>query len=726
MTVTPFQICAVAASLLLACGSAVAGEALFRGEAHPQRAAAATIRHLVNDPAAASVRIVRANPGAISTSTRELDLDLGLRHVTVVRDAAAISPLGSTIWSGQIRDSNKTRPNTGREVRRDERNSAMLVRRGGGVTGSVRVDGRLYRLQPLPGGDHAIVEIDETRMPPEHPADFDKLMAQSRASLTVPASSPARQDGRETIRVQVMATRQAVQAYGGDMQALAELSVAETNQGYANSGIDIAMELAHYAVTEHAETSQRADLDSFRGMADGRMDNVHSLRDQYGADLNVLLVADNAACGLASDVEVGEQHAFALVNYRCAAGYYSFAHELGHLQGAMHNRAAHQNRAYAHGHGHIDPLKKFRTIMSYSCGVACPRLNYWSTPDKTYDGRPLGSSAVEDNRRVLELTKASIAHYRDAGDGGNRLPLARFSVTAHGRALTFTDMSSDPDGTVESRRWDFGDGAVSADLHPRHAYAKAGSYPVQLTVVDNRGATQTTTRRIQVSGDDRLHAQDVAGSRGSEQHWTLDVPATAKRLKFAMAGASGDADLYVRFGEKPTATEYDCRPFVTGSNEVCDIGVVRAGTWHVMVRGYADFAGLAVSGSYTDEPPVNSYRNGTDASLIDAPATNGRSAPNLSVESVIAVADRTGKAGRHSRVEVAIVHTYIGDLIVDLIAPDGSTYNLHNRAGGSSDNLGRVYTVDLSDEALNGVWKLRVLDTASGDTGYINHWSLTF
>jgi len=75
---------------------------------------------------------------------------------------------------------------------------------------------------------------------------------------------------------------------------------------------------------------------------------------------------------------------------------------------------------------------------------------------------------------------------------------------------------------------------------------------------------------------------------------------------------------------------------------------------------------------------------------------------------------------------VNIVHTYIGDLKVDLVAPDGSVYVLHNRSGGSADNINRSYTVNLSSEALNGTWKLRVNDAYTADTGYINSWSVTF
>ena len=69
------------------------------------------------------------------------------------------------------------------------------------------------------------------------------------------------------------------------------------------------------------------------------------------------------------------------------------------------------------------------------------------------------------------------------------------------------------------------------------------------------------------------------------------------------------------------------------------------------------------------------------------------------------------------------MHPYRGDLVVSLIAPDGSAYVLSNRAGGSADNLDQVYTVNLSSEVANGAWKLRVQDAAAADTGFINSWT---
>jgi len=94
------------------------------------------------------------------------------------------------------------------------------------------------------------------------------------------------------------------------------------------------------------------------------------------------------------------------------------------------------------------------------------------------------------------------------------------------------------------------------------------------------------------------------------------------------------------------------------------------------------------------------------------------------VSSPLTVAGCTGNGGSAATVEVHIVHTYIGDLVVDLVAPDGSVYNLHNRAGGSADNINQTYSVNLSAEAANGSWNLRVRDAASADVGYIDSWTL--
>ncbi|MEV5167760.1 M4 family metallopeptidase [Streptomyces werraensis] len=111
------------------------------------------------------------------------------------------------------------------------------------------------------------------------------------------------------------------------------------------------------------------------------------------------------------------------------------------------------------------------------------------------------------------------------------------------------------------------------------------------------------------------------------------------------------------------------------------------------------------------------FESTTDVAIPDAGAA---------VTSSITVTGRTGNAPGNLQVAVDIVHTWSGDLVVDLVAPDGTSYRLRNRTGGSADNINETYTVNASSETANGTWRLRVQDMARYDTGYINGWSLTF
>lgn len=96
------------------------------------------------------------------------------------------------------------------------------------------------------------------------------------------------------------------------------------------------------------------------------------------------------------------------------------------------------------------------------------------------------------------------------------------------------------------------------------------------------------------------------------------------------------------------------------------------------------------------------------------------------IESSIAVSGRSGNASSALQVGVDITHTYRGDLVIDLVAPDGSTYRLKSSSSDSADNISTTYTVNASSETANGTWKLRVQDTAAQDTGTLNSWKLTF
>ncbi|GMV30856.1 MAG: hypothetical protein AMXMBFR59_29810 [Rhodanobacteraceae bacterium] len=314
------------------------------------------------------------------------------------------------------------------------------------------------------------------------------------------------------------------------------------------------------------------------------------------------------------------------------------------------------------------------------------------------------------------------------GGGGNVAPVANFSVTTSGLTASFTDSSTDSDGSIASRSWNFGDGSTSTAANPSKTYAAAGTYTVTLTVTDNGGATNARSQSVTVSsggGGGTVLSNGVAktglsGAASSETTYTLVVPSGATGLKFVMAGGTGDADMYVKFGSAPTTSSYDCRPYLSGNNETCTIATAQAGTYYVKLRGYSAYSGVSLTGSYTSGGGGGGsgpFTNTTDYAIPDS----------SSVSSPISVSGQSGNGSTTTQVAVNIVHTYRGDLQIDLIAPNGTSTRL--KSGSSSDGADNViatYSVNASGSPRNGTWQLKVTDLYSGDTGYINQWSIQF
>jgi len=109
--------------------------------------------------------------------------------------------------------------------------------------------------------------------------------------------------------------------------------------------------------------------------------------------------------------------------------------------------------------------------------------------------------------------------------------------------------------------------------------------------------------------------------------------------------------------------------------------------------------------------------NGADVAIPDN---------NSNVYSDIAISGCNRNASATATIEVHIVHTYRGDLRIDLVAPDGTVVLLKNTSYfDSANNVDATYTKNLSAEAANGTWRLRVRDAYGGDVGFINSWTLT-
>jgi hypothetical protein len=143
-----------------------------------------------------------------------------------------------------------------------------------------------------------------------------------------------------------------------------------------------------------------------------------------------------------------------------------------------------------------------------------------------------------------------------------------------------------------------------------------------------------------------------------------------------------------------------------------------SGIYNLTVVGTGWLATRTASYALT-VPSQGAYYGCWETNNTDVPISD-----HTTVESPVVIIGCSGNASSVSRVSVNIVHTWIGDLVVSLVAPNGAAYKLHDRTGGGADNIVQTYTVNLSGHARNGTWKLRVQDVSSGDVGYINSWSL--
>jgi serine protease len=360
------------------------------------------------------------------------------------------------------------------------------------------------------------------------------------------------------------------------------------------------------------------------------------------------------------------------------------------------------------------------SIASYSWSFGGSGVNASNTYNSA--GTYSVTLTVTDNDGATDTSTSSVTV---TAPPVNVAPTASFTSSCTDLACSFNASgSSDSDGSIANYSWSFGGSGVNAS----NTYASAGTYSVTLTVTDNDGATDTSSSNVTVTAPpvssneltNGVAKTGLSATKDNNLDFTMVVPAGATNLNFAMSGGSGDADLYVRFGSAPTTSNYDCRPYVGGNTESCPISTAQTGTYYVMVRAYSTFSGVSLTGSYTAGSGGGGgqsvFSSTTDVTIPDNNTSGATS--NISV-------NRTGQAGNIT-ITYSVVHTYIGDLKVELIAPNGSTAVVRNNSGGSANNINESVNVNAGTASATGTWGLKVTDSAGADTGYIDSWSIEF
>lgn len=396
---------------------------------------------------------------------------------------------GALIWQGFV-SSKFLSLNTNVDPIAKQKNSAILVQRDNTITGSVRYQGRLYRIRPTLNGAHSVELINEAEMQ-DHAHDY----IDPESNPIQPSTQQFAVAANPVIDVLVVYTAAAA-SKAGNIASLIDLAEVETNNGYTSSGVNLSVNVVHTEQVSYNENRNSGrDLTRLAATNDGYMDNVHTLRDTYGADMVVLVSDVNGYCGQADAIYANSSSAFAIVDYDCATGYYSFGHELGHLQGARHNPENDSSSSpFSYGHGYQDPQQNWRTVMAYNCSSNCTRQLFWSNPNRTYGGTATGTSSLSDNARVLNTTAATMSGFKSAGSstwttgGANNLSASQGNWQR--------DTVTIPSGTTQLIV-DISGGSGDADLYLHNSAPTTSSYTCRPWL---NGNTETCTINNPASG----------------------------------------------------------------------------------------------------------------------------------------------------------------------------------------------------------------------------------
>ncbi len=370
-----------------------------------------------------------------------------------------------------------------------------------------------FQIRYVADGLHHVYEIDPTKF-------GECVIGPEHAVSPAPAPRIRPPAGRGTANIAdvlVVYTPAARIAVGGTaaMEALIDLAIVESNDAYAFSIVDFALNLAGTFEVDYSEGSGfSAALSSLRSLSDGIMDEVHPAREAVGADFVSLIINNPSSCGIGYVMTSLAGNfsglAFSVEHYSCATGNFSFAHELGHNMGAQHDlENAPSGGLFLdsigwHWGNSTNPGYdgSYRSIMAYAPGQ---RVQRFSNPDVDYAGEPTGLLNVANNAQTLNTTAPIAAAWRataawitvlpnngvssEGEVGGPFTPSSlTFTLTnLDSAASTWTASSSQPWATVTPNSGALAAGASTTVTVSFGAAANAldsGTHTAALTFID--------------------------------------------------------------------------------------------------------------------------------------------------------------------------------------------------------------------------------------------------
>jgi hypothetical protein len=351
------------------------------------------------------------------TETLDLNLANDLRY-TAVRREVLLRPSGESgyVWTGTLADI----PDS----------SVILVVGDNQLYGRIGFAGRYITLRQVDGEVYTIEQHVLDAVP------VTLVDVESGASavlpLTLPADIQRLEDGSQInmMVVYTPAAQSILERVAGSVSLAIDGAIVHTNTIFENSGIFTRLNLVHVAPVFYLEQPNEdfsADLNHLMGKSDSYMDEVHTLRDHYAADLVAMIsgVWFASYAGIAPDpAPLNEAKGFSITE-ACNIQDTTFTEQIGFNLGSARDFVNANSTAefpvLGYGHGYQATDASFVTVMALRTGGACPpvvtenvcsKIERFSSPHQTYEGQPLGNETTANNVRSINELAATVANYR--------------------------------------------------------------------------------------------------------------------------------------------------------------------------------------------------------------------------------------------------------------------------------------------------------------------------
>ncbi len=285
--------------------------------------------------------------------------------------------------------------------------------------------GERYRIQmDTLTGTHYVLEenIDQLNELEDGPTPIPPTTQQ----MVVMTDTPIADSPLDSANIDVMigytpAAQQWADSSGGGIANVVAQAVAKGQLALDNSNTIMTITLVYSGEVTYMESgSSSTDLDRLTSTSDGYMDSVHTLRNQYHADVVGLFtkVEDTGGIGWLLTTSSGNQsYAFSISRVQQVGWTYTYIHEMGHNMGCHHRKDQTTQPgpglfSYSAGwHWIGTDSGQYCSVMSYEDG-GYSTVAYFSNPSINYQGIPTGNATDGDNARTLREIKDVIAAYR--------------------------------------------------------------------------------------------------------------------------------------------------------------------------------------------------------------------------------------------------------------------------------------------------------------------------